>query len=309
MDDDSQHSCETGIEAGRGGGGRVEAIARDLRAEAYKVEQRRQWNAIAGELRAWWPVFERFMAPVTRAMVDHAWLCRGARVVDVASGFGEPALTVARLVGPRGRVVASDLSPAMLTVAAERARRLGLGNVDIAEMDAEEPTLPQASFDAVVCRLGLMFLPHLDVALQRLSSLLVPGRRLVAAVWGPSEANLWLTVALRTLVEFLELPPPPPEAPWLFGLSGGGVLEDALCGAELEDVRCTRVTLRCGWTSPAAYTAFHRSSPMRRLVADEEPARRARAWREVTAAARRHWGNGALHLQGEVVVVSGRTRR
>ncbi|MDQ3931815.1 MAG: methyltransferase domain-containing protein, partial [Actinomycetota bacterium] len=230
------------------------AITRDHAAESYKLEQRRQWDAAAEQLRAWWPVFEGFMAPVTQAMVDHARPYPGARVVDVASGFGEPALTMARLVGPQGRVVATDLSPLMLGVAAERAAAEGLRNVDCVEMDAEEPTLPPACFDAVVCRLGLMFLPHLEAAVRRLSALLVPGGRLVAAVWGPPEANVWLTLALRTLVEFLELPPPPPEAPWLFGLAGSGVLEGALARAGLGDVRTTPVSLSCDWPSPAAYT-------------------------------------------------------
>ncbi len=287
----------------------MEATTGDIRAALYKVEQRRQWDEAARGLRGWWPVFEGFMAPVTRVMVRHAGLQSRARVVDVASGFGEPALTVARLVGPGRRVVATDLSPAMLAVAGERARGLGLGNVDLVEMDAEQPVLPQARFDAVMCRLGLMFLPDLNLALQRLSALLVPGGRLVGAVWGPPQANPWLGLALRTLVEFLELPPPPSEAPWVFGLSGAGVLEDALASAGLEDIRTTRVALHPSWPSPAAYTAFHQSSPLRRLVADEDPTRRAQAWREVTATASRRWGQGPLQLKGEVVVVSGRNPR
>ncbi|HEX2185038.1 MAG TPA: class I SAM-dependent methyltransferase, partial [Chloroflexota bacterium] len=280
--------------------------AESYKAESYKAEQRRQWDATAGELRGWWPVFEGFMTPVTQSMLDHARLQAGAQVIDVASGFGEPALTVARLVGPKGRVVATDLSAAMLAVAGERARALGLDNLGFAEMDAEKPAFPQGSFDAVVCRLGLMFLPHLAVALERLGGLLIPGGRLVAAVWGPQEANPWLNLALRTVVEFLELPPPPAEAPWLFGLGGAGVLEEALSGAGLQDIRRTDVALHCHWPSVGAFTAFHESSPLRRLAASEEPARRVQAWHEVTAAATRRWGDGPLHLGGEVVVVSGR---
>ncbi len=279
---------------------------RDLEADAYKAEQHRQWDATAGELRAWWPVFEGFMAPVTHAMLGHAGLQAGAQVVDVAWGSGEAALTVARLVGPQGQVVATDLSAAMLAVAAERAEALGLDNLAFAEMDAEEPAFPPGSFDAVMWRLGLMFLPHLATALDRLGGLLVPDGRIVAAVWGSQEANPWLDLALRTVVEFLELPPPPAEASWLFGLRGAGVFEEALSGAGLEDVHLTVVALHCEWPSVDAYTAFHASSPLRRLVAGSEPARRAQAWREVTAAATRRWGNGPLQLGGEVVVVSGR---
>ncbi len=277
-----------------------------LVAERYKADQRRQWDAAAPALRAWWPVFDRFMAPVTRTMVSHARLRPGAHVVDLASGFGEPALTVARKVGRRGRVVATDLSAAMLTVAAERAAALGRANVSFTEMDAEEPGLAGGRQDAVTCRLGLMFLPRLSLALERLGDLLVPGGRLVAAVWGPPQANPWMTLALRTLGEFLELPPPSPGGPGPFALSAPGALEAALWGAGLDDLRATRVRLRCAWSSPAAYGAFHRASPIRRLVDDQEPERAAQAWDEVAAAAARLWGGGPLRLDGEVLVVSAR---
>ncbi|MDP8969326.1 MAG: class I SAM-dependent methyltransferase [Actinomycetota bacterium] len=284
----------------------VDVLTAVTTAESYKAEQRQQWDTLAGQLRTWWPAFEGFMAPVTQAMLAHARLPAGARVLDVATGFGEPALTAARLVGPAGRVVASDLSPAMLAVAAQRARDAGLSNVAFAEMDAEQPTLPESGFDAVVCRLGLMFLPNLDAALARLAALLVPGGRLVAAVWGPQQANPWLTVALQTLTEFLELVPARSDAPGIFDLAAPGVVERALTHAALSKVRATPVGLRCAWPSVEAYTQFHQTSPMGRLVPDEQPAQQAQAWREVGAMAARRWGPGPLRLRGQVLVVSGR---
>lgn len=275
-------------------------------ATRYKAEQRRQWDEAACELRAWWPAFEGFMAPVIAAMLAHVRVGAGDQVVDVASGFGEPALGVAGRVGPRGRVVATDLSAAMLAVAAERARVAGRGNIEFVQMDAEDPALAEGRYAAATCRLGLMFLPSLDAALGRLVRLLAPGGRFVAAVWGSADANAWLSVAIRTLTEFLELAPPPPGAPGVFGLAGEGVLEAALGDAGLEEIDASTVALSMRWPSPAAYAAFHRASPMRRLVAGEEPERRREAWAQVKWAARRAWGPGALSLRGEVVVVSGR---
>lgn len=274
-------------------------------ASRYKAEQRRQWDEAASELRAWWPAFEGFMAPVTAAMLAHARVGAGDHVVDVASGFGAPALSVAGRVGPGGRVVATDLSAAMLAVAAERARVAGRGNLEFVQMDAEEPTLAEGRYAAATCRLGLMFLPSLDAALGRLVRLLAPGGRFVAAVWGSAGANAWLSVAIRTLTEFLELAPPPPGAPGVFGLAGERVLEAALGDAGLEEIHGSTVPLSLAWSSPAAYAAFHRASPMRRLVGAEGPERRREAWAQVTEAARRAWGQGPLRLRGEVVVVSG----
>ncbi len=275
-------------------------------ALAYKDGQRQQWDRAARGLRDWWPAFEKVMAPVTDVMVADAAVQRGARVVDVASGFGEPALTVARLVGSTGQVVATDLSPSMLDIAAERAHTLDLGNVEFAQMDAERPTLPEAAFDAVVCRLGLMFLPNLDAALQRLTALLVPSGRFVAAVWGPAESNPWLTHAAQTMREFLELGDPAHGVPTIFDLGADGVLDDAVTLAGLRDVRRAAVRLEFGWPSPRAFAAFHRASPLARLVADEDPHRQALAWNAVAAVAARQWGDGPLRVAGQVVVVSGR---
>ena len=277
-------------------------------AEAYKAEQRQQWNDEVEARRAWWPAFDRIMTPVTRVMVTEARLRRGAQVLDVASGFGDPALALAGAVGPSGRVLATDLSASMVAAAAARARAAGLANVDVAEMDAEEPVLARGSFDAVTCRLGLMFLPNLDGALARLSELLVPGGRVVAAVWGPPEANRWLAVARQTLGEYLELPRPPRGAPDIFGLAGPGVAAAALARAGLEAVTTRRVTLRCSWPSAAAYTAFHRASPLGGATEGEDHDREMGAWRAVEAAAVRHWGRGRLRLAGEVLVVCGRQR-
>lgn len=170
---------------------------------------------------------------------------------------------------------------------AERARVAGVTNVSFATMDAEDPRLAEAGFDAVTCRLGLMFLPHLDVALERLGGLLAPGGRLVAAVWGRAEANPWLTEARRTLVELLELPPPPPGSPDVFSLAGPRAAPAALAKAGFERIRCRRVAVRGWWSGPQAYAAFHRDGPMSRMVADESPDRQGEAWRQVAAVAAR----------------------
>lgn len=274
-------------------------------AQRYKAGQRRQWDEAAAGLRTWWTHFEQVMEPVTDAMVTHAQLRPGDHAVDVASGFGEPGLTIAHHVGDRGRVALTDLSAAMLAGARERASALGIGNVDFLQMDAEVPTLAPAAYESVVCRLGLMFLPGLDAALVRLGALLVPGGRFVAAVWGPPQHNLWLTLALSTLTEFLELPAPKAGDPGPFALAAPGRLAHALNAAGFAGVREQRVALDFQWPSPAAYAAFHQASPMRRGVAGQPAALQTRAWTEVALAAQRRWGSGPLRLPGEVTVVSG----
>lgn len=202
-------------------------------------------------------------------------------------------------------MVITDLSAAMLAGACERASALGIGNVDFVQMDAEVPTLAPAGYESVVCRLGLMFLPDLDAALARLGDLLVPGGRFVAAVWGPPQHNLWLTVALSTRTEFLELPAPATGAPGPFGLAAPGRLAGALAAAWFWRAPPAAGGAGFQWPSPAAYAAFHQASPMRRGVAGQPAVLQARAWTEVAVAAQRCWGSGPLRLPGEVTVVSG----
>ena len=88
----------------------------------------------------------------------------GSRVLDVAAGYGEPALTAARYVGPEGRVVATDISAEMLAFGRERATAAGLGNVEFMESDASSLDLPRASFDAAVSRWGIIFEPDAEAA-------------------------------------------------------------------------------------------------------------------------------------------------
>ena len=139
-------------------------------AAQYKAGQRQEWNAVADAWERWWETIERGSQPVSDRLVEMVGLGLGHRVVDVATGIGEPA----------GRVVATDQSPQMLAIARGRGEALGLQNMEIQEMDAEGLDLPDSAFDAVLCRYGLMFLPDLGLALRNMLRLLVPGGRIAA---------------------------------------------------------------------------------------------------------------------------------
>ena len=151
----------------------------------YKAGQRWEWDTAVPHLKDWGPFIVQQLQPVSERMMELADIQPGQRVLDVATDGGEPAVTAAYRVGPSGHVLATDLSPQMVALGRERGAELGLHNIDFREMDAEAPDLPENSFEIVLCRFGLMFLPNPQVALERLHELLAPGGRLVAAVWGP----------------------------------------------------------------------------------------------------------------------------
>jgi SAM-dependent methyltransferase len=288
---------------------RVRMSTQTFDPATYKAGQRRDWTDAAEGWRKWWRRLEDPLGPVGDRLIQLAAVRPGHRVLDVATGIGEPALTAARLVGPAGRVVGTDISPGMLEVARERAAELGLGNVEFHEMDAEVLDLPENSFDAVLCRFGLMFLPDVDRALAGIRRLLVPGGRLAASVWGPPERYPMATVAFRAVARVLELPPPAPGTPGVFSLADGDALAGRFRAAGFADVHTETLIVRFEFESLEEYILFVQevAAPINNLLADESPERRAQVWRAVGEANEQFVGaGGRLQGSGESILVGGR---
>src|SRR6266446_1276001 len=111
--------------------------------QQLKDDQHRDWDAAAAGWKKWWPLFERSAQHVSDRLVELAGVGIGARVLDIATGNGEPALTAARRVAPNGRVIATDQSAGMLAIARERAAALGVTNVEFRETDGETLALDE----------------------------------------------------------------------------------------------------------------------------------------------------------------------
>src|SRR6516165_12375202 len=151
-------------------------------AASLKQDQRLSWDESAAGWKKWWPNFERSAQGVNSRLVELARIKAGDHVLDVATGNGEPAVTAARIAGANGLVVAVDQSPGMLAIGRERASALGLGNITFVEADAESMVLGAHSFDAAVCRWGLMFMPDLTATVRKIHRALKSGARFATAV-------------------------------------------------------------------------------------------------------------------------------
>jgi SAM-dependent methyltransferase len=158
-------------------------------------------------------------------------------VLELACGAGDVGIAAAELVGAGGEVVLSDVAPEMTAIAAERAA--GLDNVRIRELDLERIDEPDASYDVVFCREGLMLVPDPALAAREIARVLRPGGRVALAVWGPREENPWLGVVFDAVTEQLGIPMPPPGLPGPFSLSDDARLAAILTGAGLADVAVT----------------------------------------------------------------------
>jgi len=255
-----------------------------------------------------WNIWERAAQHVNERLVDLARIRPGHRVLDVATGLGEPAFTAARRVGPNGSVVATDLSPAMLFLARQEAARLGLHNIEFREMDAEEPDLPAQSFDAALCRWALMFLPHLVVALTRLRELLAPRGRFAAAVWANPENVPFTSVPMGAIRRVLHIAPPPAGTPGTFSLANEEVLQRAFAQAGFTEVAIERHSLILEYSSLDEYVEERpaTSASIRSMLAGASPAQLETIWQIVSEELGKYrQPSGALRIPNETLCVAG----
>lgn len=275
---------------------------------AFKAQQREQWSNAARGWRKHWSSFEKAAQPLSDRLMQLAHVGPGKRVLDIATGIGEPAVTAAKLVGPTGEVVAVDQAPQMLALARERAQEAGLHTVEFVEGDAETVALPSDSFDAVVCRWGLMFFPDLVGTLKRLRSSLVPGGRLAAAVWGPPERTPMISLPFAVLSRELGLPPTAPSGPSLHTLSDPSTLEQMVREAGFTDVRSESFTVT--WTFASLDDLMDHlrdiSAPIRTMMATQSLERQAELWGKLADAMMPFAGaDGTIRLPNEALIVSG----
>src|SRR5687768_4991755 len=205
--------------------------------------QGQQWDSVAAGWGKWWRTIENGARCVSERMLDLAEVRPGHRVLDIATGIGEPALLAASRVGPKGRVVATDLSSRMLDIARERAASLGLTNVEFREVDAERLDFPDGSFDVVLCRWGIMSLPNPSNTLVAIRRMLTPDGSFATAVWeaGPRGRPL-ASLASAVARDMFDSPSPPQEAPALPG-SARKALEEEMTRARFRDIRVEELTL------------------------------------------------------------------
>jgi SAM-dependent methyltransferase len=275
----------------------------------YKADLRTEWRDAAPGWRAWLEVLEAEAGggAVSRTLVELAGIGPGDAVLDVAAGYGEPGLTAARAVVPGGRVVCTDISGAMLAVGRERAAAAGLDNLEFIEGDTEELVFEEASFDAVLSRQGLQFLPDVPGVLARLRSFLKPRGRLAAAVWGPPQA-VQFAAAVPVIRAELGLPPPPAGIPGPFALADADRLVGLVEAAGFTDVATGTVTAIYQPGSPELATRWLRevAPPITALVDPQPPEVQERVWAKVTQAwAPYTTADGRVRLENQAVWVTG----
>ena len=215
-------------------------------------QQQQTWDTFSPGWKKWDTWTMNFLRPMGTAIIEALHIQPTDQVLDIATGTGEPGLSIARLA-PQGHVTGLDLSEGMLAVARENAARQGLANYAALAGDACALPFPDAHFDAISCRMGFMFFPDMQLAAQEMYRVLKPGGRLATCVWSAPPHNPWITTMMGTMSSHLALPAPPPGAPGMFRCAQPGLLAGLLKTAGFQNIQEEELQSTVAFDSPAQY--------------------------------------------------------
>ena len=277
--------------------------------DALRARLAGMWGAVAGGWAQHAEYADARGAQSAGRMLDLAEVGTGDRVLELACGPGGLGLAAAERVGPGGEVVLTDVAEEMTAIAAERAAELGLGNVAFRRLELEDIDEPDASYDVVLCREGLMFALQPARAVAEIRRVLRPGGRVAIAVWAARERNPWLGLVMDVVSEQTGTPVPPPGIPGPFALGEAGELRHLLDKAGLTEVQVGElsVPLRTAsfdeWWARTSALAGPLSAILPSL-----PEAAVQAMRERASAAVRRYENasGGLDFPGVALIAGGR---
>jgi SAM-dependent methyltransferase len=285
----------------------MEVQARMTDPQAIKERTRQSWQRSAEAWYRWTPALETWLQPVTQALIEMARIKPGDRVLDVAAGAGEPAVTIAQRVGSAGSVVAIDNSELILEFAARRAKEQGVGNVEMRVMDGEALELSDDSFDAAVSRLGVIYFPDRVGALREVRRVLKSGARVAVAGLTSPATNPLSARTMQVLFRRSQLPPPAPGGPGPFSLGSEEAMRAALDDAGFADVRVRLVDAALRLVSAAEAARFQREAfaGMDDMLFRLSPDERDATWAEVAEQLGEFEREGSFEVGAQFIVGSG----
>lgn len=272
----------------------------------FKESTRQQWERVAEAWNRWGPTLQRWLEPVTEAMFQMARLAPGDRVLDVAGGSGEPALTAVARVSPGGYVLSTDIATNLVRLAAQNARARGL-NADQFEarvMDGEHLELPDASFDTALSRLGLIYFPDRPKALAEIHRVLKPGGRVALASFTTPSANPFFAIPITIIRHRVQLSAPAPGGPGPFSMGSRDVMEAALQQAGFEEVETRVVAAPLRFATADECLRFEQESfgALHEMLTGVSEVERTATWEEIRHELRRLEGTAGFESPSELLV-------
>ncbi len=278
----------------------------EIRLQEIREQQKASWNKFSSGWKKWDDLTMEFIQPMGDEIIRQLNPKDGDRVLDLASGTGEPGLTIASMLN-RGKVMLTDLSDDMLKIAREHAANRGIDNVEFKVCDVCELPFDDNTFDAISCRFGFMFFPDMLLAAQEMVRVLKPGGRIATAVWNVPEKNFWVTAIGETINRKMQLNAPSPGAPGMFRCSKSGLLMDILQQAGFKNTSEKEVVgkLQCGTAEVYWSMMTEVAAPFVAALSKADEAMQQKIKDEVLDMVNKKYPDGNITMDSSALVIFG----
>jgi ubiquinone/menaquinone biosynthesis C-methylase UbiE len=278
-------------------------------SKQYKEDLRHGYDNAAPGWQKWWKTIESATEGVSKRLVELAEIKPGSKVLDIATGIGEPALTAAKQVGKTGEILAIDISPQMLSFAKQRAISLGLQDmVEFKEGDAETIDLPSSTFDAALCRWGLMFFPNPKAGLSNIYRSLVKGGHFAAAVWATPDKVPFISVPMNIVLKETNSLPQGTLGP--FSMSDQNNLKKFYEESGFTHHIIERINVVSDFDSTDDFTAFtidHGGPSLQKILAAETNERREQILKAISKGSEKYaYSTGKVRFDNEAILIVGK---
>jgi len=274
----------------------------------YKTTTRAQWDDAAAAWHRWGSLLNQWLGPATEVMFDMANIGTGSKVLDVAAGAGEQSIIAAKRVGVSGHVLATDISPKILDFAMNSAHEAGLSNITTRVLDGEHlDELAGQNFDAAISRVGLIYFPDQQKALNGMKMSLRVGGKISVMTYSVPEKNGFFSVPVSIIRKRAQLPPPLPGQPGPFSLGKIDVLRKCLENAGFRNVKIEAIDSPVILPTAQECLQFEQESfgALHQMLAGLNAKEQSEAWDEIEQALMEYENNGQFIGPCEMLVASG----
>ena len=277
----------------------------DAQLEEIREQQKQSWNKFSGGWKKWDSLTMDFMLPVGDAIITALAPSGKQLILDIASGTGEPALTIANMLNG-GKVTMTDVADDMLSIAIENAAHRGITNVEALACDVCELPFEDNSFDAISCRFGFMFFPDMQLAANEMYRVLQPGGKIATSVWNIPEKNFWVTSVMGTINKNMELPQSASGAPGMFRCCKPGLMKSLFENAGFKNIKEEEVPTKLNAGTLETFWAMMTEvgAPIVAALSKADDALREKIKQEVFELVGKKYPEGKVAVDANAIVIS-----